>query len=174
MIGFFGAKLKSRRLLTLYLALIITILVVEQVAIYFAISFQTRVKSDLSHSLNTTVHSAIDGKKLSVEALDNIQKLFMCCGANGPHDFGQNITLVSCYPDENPDNKPYKHGCSEVMLGWIKDRYPVITTLLLFVIIFEIFTIVCAILVCARPRQMEAYDLFWAVCFINNNSIQNF
>jgi hypothetical protein len=130
------------------------------VAIYLVVSFQTTVASDLKQVLNTTMKSAKKGNQISVENILNIQTLFMCCGVNGPSDYERNTTMASCYQDNNATNKIFEEGCFNALLYWIKERYIIITIILLFVILFKISSVFFAILVCARPRQMEAYDLF--------------
>lgn len=163
-IGYLGAMKENRSLLSLYLSLIVSILVLEQVAIYFAISFQSRIKKDIHESVEITVENyknsdSIDGK-VTENALESIQKLFACCGAEGPVDFKNSTMPLSCFQDNNPSKIPYSKGCSSTIYEYIIERIPIITKVLFLIIIFEIIAIVASIIVCTKPKQIESYDLF--------------
>lgn len=163
-IGYLGAKRKNRSLLSLYLSLIVSILVLEQVAIYFAISFQSRIKKDIHESVKITVDNYKNSEgienKISENALENIQNMFSCCGAEGPSDFKNNSMPISCYQDHDLSQKPFSTGCSSTIYEYIIERIPFITKVLFLIIIFEIVAIVASIIVCNRPQQIESYDLF--------------
>ena len=160
LIGCLGAKHGSRSLLTVYLALIIGLFLLEQIAIYFTISFQTRVRSDLNSSLNETLHNAFNNSTISAEAIDNVQRIFSCCGTFGPVDYANQTMPLSCFPDENSQATYFANGCASTIFDFVKVRIPVITAVLFVIIVIEIVALICTICVCTKPSTAELYDLF--------------
>ncbi len=161
-IGFLGAKNKSRPLLTVYFSFLLGLLLLELIAIYFTISFQTRVKADLTDALNTTLTNSVQNRTVSRMAMSNIQTIFSCCGVTGPLDYASLNSTVpdACFTDQNREKQIYATGCSSTIFETVKDRIPIIAATLFFVIIIELVAMVCTIFVCSNPVASDLYDLF--------------
>lgn len=164
-IGCVGAKNKSRLLLSLYLVLIVALLLFELIGIFFGVSFQSRLKSDLDNILSGTIAESLGRTnqtdptihQIAVTTINQIQSAFSCCGSQGIQDYAKfNATLpASCYSN----GEPFVSGCVQSIYNMFTSNLPIVMGCLVVIMIIELCAIMFSICLCAKHKQ-EAYDQF--------------
>jgi len=142
--------------------IIFSLLVLEQLALWLSVTYQVQLHDiDLKGLMKSAFFK---NNTISTGIMDLLQISFSCCGTTGPFDY-QNITIpASCYPDisinKNLTNKNfYTEGCYALTIAKAKDKLPIITTSLFASIFFEIFALICTIVLCTRNEaKIEVYD----------------
>ena len=137
----------------------------EFAGIFFGVSFQNRLKTDLDGVLVETISESLGRNnntdtaihKLAVTTLDQIQSAFACCGSSGINDYLKlNATLpASCYTN----GSAYSVGCADSIYNTITSHLPIVMGCLGVIMVIELCAIMFSICVCAKHKQ-EAYDQF--------------
>lgn len=164
-LGFVGAKNKSRVLLSIYLILLFLLFVFKLIGIFFGVSFQNRLKSELngvladtiSESLGKNNHSDYTIHKLAVTTIDQIQTTFACCGSVSSIDYIRlNATLpTSCFSN----GVAYASGCADSIYNTFTSHLPIVMGALVIIMLIELCAVMFSICVCAKHKK-EAYDQF--------------
>lgn len=161
LIGFFGccgAFKKNGCLLKIYFAFVLLIILLEVIAGILSFVY----KDDLIDAVEDGILHSIeeyngDQKNAFVQAVDELQEQFDCCGANGPKDWDMaNNTFTgfpkSCCVDANTDCNagPYtssnikQDGCVEGMQTWVEGNYLMVGGVCIGLLVFEVLALVFA------------------------------
>ncbi|KAF5278428.1 hypothetical protein FQA39_LY05917 [Lamprigera yunnana] len=84
----------------------------------------------------------------SKKSLDYVQNLLLCCGADGPQDYGVNDLPNSCCPksDECIMDNAFKKGCVLEIYNYIRKKIMILGKVALILSMFEFFGIVISLL----------------------------
>lgn len=162
-IGLYGAYKKDKCFLTTYCLFICVILILEIASAAVFLSYQNSARGKLEAGLNKTVNNINNNNEqpLSQKVMDTIQSTFKCCGCEGPSDY-LNITLqVSCETAKSKPEKPdyYQQGCYVVIANYIAYHLPIIVSLAIGMIIFQIFLMSVSIKGCMTIRHEGYVDI---------------
>ncbi len=161
-IGYFGAKKKDHSLLCIYLWLILTIWILEVLAIFLALHFSFQVELLKDNIIKNKLNNALKHNDTSsTKFMDLLQNSFSCCGANSPNDYENKTIPDSCYPGRISTNQVFKNGCNNETITRITESLPVIKACLFTAHIFEIFTLVCTFFALnfTKKSKIVEYDI---------------
>ncbi|KYO37491.1 CD63 antigen [Alligator mississippiensis] len=156
--GCCGAWKESYCMVTTFAVLLTLIFLVEIAAAIAGYVFKDKLRKTLEDELWREMHNYTNDK-LAKEAMDELQKQYMCCGANNYTDwetipgFKENRTVpLSCCRtnatakcNEHPTSATiYTEGCLKTMEAWMKKHIVVVAAVALGIAFFEILGIAFA------------------------------
>ncbi|VDN99525.1 unnamed protein product [Rodentolepis nana] len=131
-LGCCGAATGNVCMLTTYAVLIAVIFILDIVAIILGFVYKDQIPSLTRSALISEFEKYKNGSGIAMEAIESV---FMCCGVDGPSDYGTNISQ-SC--------ESFTEGCDAKIQDYIV-RYSVILFIIaISIAIFTLATIVCA------------------------------
>ncbi|XP_053907368.1 CD63 antigen [Cuculus canorus] len=155
--GCCGAWKESYCLVTTFAVLLSLIFLVEIAAAIAGYVFKDKVRSVLKEGLQEAMSKYGEDKPLT-EAMDELQREFMCCGANNYTDwenierFRVNDTVpqsccrvngTACNVHPNADTV-YEKGCLQSIEAWMKKNIVIVAAVALGIAFFEILGIIFA------------------------------
>ncbi|VIO85914.1 Tetraspanin family protein [Brugia malayi] len=173
-VGCLGVWIESRLLLLAYIFFICLLLAVQFVVSILTLNYQSdiyrRVRIEMEQSLK------YQGEVFTSSQLtwDNLQKVFLCCGVNGPADwFDDQKWSNSSYVPDSCCNKLYfnhnssmgcgkdkenwefwfQQGCSDVYANWIFEEIKIVAYIALVFICIEFLLLVLAVLIFRSVRK---------------------
>lgn len=162
-IGLYGAYKKDRCFLTSYCLFIFIVLILEISSAAVFISYQNKAKEDIQLGLNKTITNINNDHDLvlSQKIMDSIQTAFKCCGCEGPSDY-LNITMqASCETSKStPESADYyQNGCYMTIINYIAYHLPIIVSIAIGMIIFQVFLVTVSIKSCVAIRHEGYMDI---------------
>ena len=161
-VGMYGAFKNDRCFLTTYCLFICAILIVEIAAAAVFISYQSEARDKLREGLNLTVNKInAEEDKISLKVMDTIQTVFQCCGCEGPNDYRNLTQMKSCETKKSTAYFPdyYQNGCFMTIINYIGYHLPIIITLSVGMIVFQIFLMLVSTLACSNLRHNGYEDI---------------
>lgn len=161
-VGLYGAYKKDRCFLTTYCLFICVILILEIASVAVFMSYQNQVKEKLEVGLNKTVTKInANDDPVSLKVMDTIQSVFECCGCNGPNDYKNLTMMTSCETKKSEQGSPdyYQDGCYITILNYISYHLPIIVSLSIGMIIFQMFLMTVSIKACVTIRPEGYVDI---------------
>uniref|UniRef100_A0A1I8ENQ9 Tetraspanin n=2 Tax=Wuchereria bancrofti TaxID=6293 RepID=A0A1I8ENQ9_WUCBA len=173
-VGCLGVWIESRLLLLAYIFFICLLFAVQFVVSILTLNYQSdiyrRVRIEMEQSLK------YHGEVFTSSQLtwDNLQKVFLCCGVNGPADWFDNQKWSnSSYVPDSCCNKIYfnnnsstdcgkdkenwefwfQQGCSDVYANWIFEEIKIAAYIAVVFICIEFFLLVLALLIFRSVRK---------------------
>lgn len=157
-VGLYGAYKKDRCFLTTYCLLICTILILEVASAAVYLSYQKQAPTKLELGLNKTIEE-INNKddQVAIKVMDSIQTVFHCCGCHGPNDYKNLTEITSCQTDKSTPDSPdyYQIGCLVTIINYIDYHLPIIISIAIGMIGFQVFLLVVSIKGCVTIRPSE-------------------
>lgn len=138
-------------------------MILEIVGFSVAMAYQNNLESIYRTSLSTILSTALhetDTKVLDI--FNDLEVSLTCCGVNGLNDYnGHEPKNINCYR--------YQKGCADELIKIVKKYIPVIGVSLGIIILFEIFSLICAIRVAIllNDSQVQHYNPAFSNNLIN-------
>jgi hypothetical protein len=161
-VGLYGAFKKDRCFLTTYCLLVCVILVLEVASASVFISYQSQSREKLELGLNKTVEKInADNDTMSLKVMDSIQTVFQCCGCEGPDDYKNLTQMHSCETKLSTPILPlyFQNGCYPTIINYIAYHLPIIVSLSLGMIVFQLFLMIVSIKACTSIRHEGYMDI---------------
>ncbi|KAF7488105.1 hypothetical protein SSS_01445 [Sarcoptes scabiei] len=161
-LGIFGACLESTALLNIYGYIIFFLVIGEIILFYYSFKYKDEFIYNMENGVKKAINQYQDDAKLAY-GLQMIQKLFQCCGLNGPNDYKDTSRLPAscCDQMENVTIKTPRTSCqkSEIVFSvgcknspFIKKTLGSITYAAYAVILLQLIVILAA---CCLARDLR-------------------
>lgn len=186
-LGCLGVWIESNVLLIAYVFFVFLLLTVQFVASAIVLNYHTtiyrHVRTDMKYSLK---HRAVvfTNSRLT---WDNLQKMFSCCGIDGPADwldnhkwsntsyvpdsccnkihFKPNSSMTDCGKDKLNWDLLFQHGCSEVYTNWVFEEIKIAGYVVAVFICIEFFLIVLVFVIFRSVRGIRmSYNCVSSTC----------
>lgn len=148
-VGCWGAIRESQGITMVYLATLLTLIVVE-ITVACVLYPKLHAKT-VEKMINNYINNMFTNEE-HYNLVDTIQASIKCCGTNGYHFWKQSIP-VSCCPDYKPceENQIFNVGCGEKIIKFIVDHKSAIASSALT---FGIVELIAFVVSCILAKDM--------------------
>ena len=82
-----------------------------------------------------------------IDVIEDVEREFKCCGADNVTDYyKRNFTIpATCHQGENFHKPIFDQGCSDAVVNWLWDQFPIIGGVLCGILLIEIFGVISSI-----------------------------
>lgn len=159
--GCFGAWRKDKCFLSVYIFTILTLLVLEVVAVSLVFAYKSKAREVFFNGLNKTVDAVNNNETGPRDVMDTLQGIFKCCGASGPSDYNATIleTMKTCETPQSTASKKdyYQEGCYKEIIDFLDKYLPTLIGLLITFLVFEFVCFAVSIRTCSKIRK-QGYE----------------
>ncbi|KAK6166602.1 hypothetical protein SNE40_023255 [Patella caerulea] len=133
-IAFFGCcgAVKENYCLVMTFAVLLSIIFILEIAGGIAgFVLKDQLDKEVKEVLNKKIEDYKKNDTAAIQAFDELQKEFECCGVMDKNDWKGNIPN-SCCPEDTlinnkcPPTKVYEEGCDAKFISWIQDKILII------------------------------------------------
>ncbi|XP_002736864.1 CD63 antigen-like [Saccoglossus kowalevskii] len=164
-LGCCGAIKENYCMITTFAVILIIILILEIAAVIAGYILQDEIYDAVNEGLTDSMDDYVDENPAAVEAYDNLQEEFKCCGANNYTDWESAYNETNVVPDSCCKNitagcgtdytlsEIWQDGCTEKLEDALIDNFEKIAGVAIAIAVVELLGIICA---CCLMRSIKS------------------